>query len=287
MKRQWIALSLPFLLLTACKASVPAESAAESPAPAAPAKSAPATPAAQPATDAAAAGAAIDAGFAKGMPYADLRRRVLAAGWLPLVDPSCRENIGGDASICFSAPELEACSGDGHCNMHFADAASGREIAVHTYGPIERWNAPGEEKSLAVTGWEVSAIPAQKPSVACPSQDFDAFLKAYGSDESVRAAYTAPLVQVAQLTESEDGDASVQTYSRGDQYDGFLLQYRDGWFLPVAERAANPTPVKIAVTTEKDGSRYVTVPGNMEGISYRFAQKDGCWRLTADPDVVP
>lgn len=275
--------SLSFALLVACKASVPADAATPATAAPVPAQTAPVattstTPAQPP---------AIDKDFRKGMAYAELRRQVLAAGWLPLSDPSCRENIGGTATICFELPELEACSGDGRCNMYFADAASGREIAVHTYGPVGRWNTAGEEKALAVQGWELSSVAPAKPDIACPSQDFDAFLKAYASDDATRRAYTAPLVQVAVLGGGEDGDEAIQTYMRSGQYDAFALQYREGWFLRFAQSAGAPVPARIGVTEEPAGTRLLTLPGNIEGISYRFAQKDGCWWLVSDPEVVP
>lgn len=277
--------TLSFALLVACKASVPADAA--TPAAVAPAPAQVAPVAATPAAPTAPQAPAIDQGFTKGMAYADLRRQVLAAGWLPLSDPSCRENIGGTATICFELPELEACSGDGRCNMHFADAVSGREIAVHTYGPVGRWNTAGEEKTLAVQGWDVSTVAPAKREVACPSQDFDTFLKRYASDDAVRRAYTAPLVQVAVLGGGEDGDEAVQTYMRGDRYDAFAVQYRDGWVMRFAQSGGAPAAARIAVTEEPAGTRLVTLPGNIEGISYRFAQKDGCWWLVSDPDVVP
>lgn len=281
MKRPWIAVSFPLLLLTACKASVPAESAATAPA-ATP--SATTAPAEMPTT---AAAARIDAGFEKGMPYAELRRRVLAAGWLPLVDPSCRENIGGDGAICFSAPELEACSGDGHCNMHFADAASGREIAVHTYGPIERWNAPGEEKSLAVTGWEVSAVPTQKPSVACPSQDFDAFLKAFASNPDVNRAYRPSLIRVAALLSDDNGDHAETVYWRGAQYPEFNLAYAGGVFHFVdGDDKQDASALKLDVLGDTPDARTVRYGyGMSEGNAFTFRNLGDCWYLVEDPQA--
>ena len=282
MKRPLIAISLSFLLLTACKASVPADSATESHAPAEPTKSAPATPVAQPVASA----VAIDAGFAKGMAYADLRKRVLAAGWLPVVDPACRENIGGEATICFDVPELEACSGDGHCNMHFADAASGREVAVHTYGPIERWNAPVDDKSLAVTGWEVSNVSAEKNAVACPSQDFDTFLKAFASDDKVRRAFTAPLVKVAELGGGETGDDTVMVYETAGAYGEFNVRYAGGKYHYV-DSEGNVDADDLAVKSEPKGNGLMAVRydyGMSEGNSYTFRLQDGCWWLSEDPE---
>jgi hypothetical protein len=79
--------------------------------------------------------------LAEKMPYADLRRTVLSKGWLPLVDPDCKKNVGGVATICEEKPELEACSGDGYCRMNFEHMSGGQKLAVGTYGrpPVVRW----------------------------------------------------------------------------------------------------------------------------------------------------
>ncbi|MGO7888913.1 hypothetical protein ACC740_39235, partial [Rhizobium ruizarguesonis] len=76
-----------------------------------------------------------------------LRKQLLGAGWLPLRDPMCRENVGGTAEVCFVLPEVESCSGDGYCKMHYANAAENRRISVTTYGPYGKWNVPGEESA--------------------------------------------------------------------------------------------------------------------------------------------
>jgi hypothetical protein len=152
-RNAWI---LTLMLLTAaCKPSAPA---AEPAAAAPPVVAEPAVPSAP-----AAAPDAVVSGFTKEMPYADLRKRLTDAGWSPLPDPLCRENVGGEARVCSELPEVESCSGDGHCVMHFANAAEGKRIRVTTYGPSDRWNEPGEEAAFAVTSWDVSALePAAK-----------------------------------------------------------------------------------------------------------------------------
>ena len=92
------------------------------------------------------------------MPYADLRKRLTDAGWVPVQDPMCRENVGGEARVCSELLEVESCSGDGHCVMHFANAAESTRISISTYGPSDRWNVPGEEGAFAVTSWDLSAL---------------------------------------------------------------------------------------------------------------------------------
>jgi hypothetical protein len=153
----WI---LTLMLLTAaCKPTAPA---AEPAAAAPPAVAEPAIPPAAPPAPAATS-AEVVSGFTKEMPYADLRKRLIDAGWSPLPDPMCRENVGGEALVCSELPEVESCSGDGHCVMHFANAAEGKRIRVTTYGPSDRWNVPGEEAAFAVTSWDVSTLePAAK-----------------------------------------------------------------------------------------------------------------------------
>lgn len=91
--------------------------------------------------------------LSKDMPYADLRRQVVAAGWQPVPDPQCKANVGGDAVICDQITELQSCSGDGYCVMHFARNAE--KLAVYAYGMAEDWRVQGEQSRLRVTEWEL------------------------------------------------------------------------------------------------------------------------------------
>lgn len=280
MRQPLLPLMIAALLATACN---PQDSAADPKAPSVPlpASTSPAaTPEAKP---------AIEAAFREGMPFAEVRKQLLAAGWLPLRDPMCRENVGGTAEICFALPEVESCSGDGYCNMHYASATEHRRITVTTYGPYDKWNAAGEEAALAVRSWKASALPAAEGAApACPSTDFDAFLKAFASDEKTERAFTAPLVEVATLGGGVNGDDPIETYEQAGDYDGFILAYRDGaWHLKSEDPSSVGAKIDLDIATQSDGQRYVTIPGNVEGISYRFGMLDGCWRLVADPDAVP
>jgi hypothetical protein len=90
--------------------------------------------------------------LSKEMAYGDLRRKVTADGWLPVPDPDCKVNVGGEANVCDDLTELESCSGDGFCVMRFA--RNGEKLEVYTQGMIEDWNAPGEASRLRVTEWE-------------------------------------------------------------------------------------------------------------------------------------
>ena len=277
------------LLLTACKPSAPAAgSAGGAGVDAAPAATTPAEakPVDTPSVAAAQAKPAIDAAFAKDMPYATLRKQLLDAGWLPLRDPACWENAGGGSSVCGDLPEVESCSGDGYCNMAFANAADGARIDVTTYGPYDRWNKPGEEASVAVQSWKVSTVATATAAAACPSGDFEAFLQDFAADEKIERAFTSPLVKVAELGGGEDGDDTVLVYEAGAKYDGFNLVYADRAFHFVdSEGTKDRAALPLKIESEGDDVRNVRYQyGMSEGNSYRFERKDGCWYLTQDPE---
>lgn len=104
--------------------------------------------------------ASLDAVVSKDMNYAQFRKAVLDAQWVPVADPQCDGNVygaeggpGNAANICTQLPELEACSGDGYCSMYFEHQSSGTKVHVVTYGDYSRWNLPGEQDDLAVVEW--------------------------------------------------------------------------------------------------------------------------------------
>jgi hypothetical protein len=81
--------------------------------------------------------AAIEAVVKKNMDYAELRNILLKNGWFPLVSPKCKTNVGGTATVCDSSPEVNSCSGDGYCLMHFVHEADNVKMSITTYG--RRW----------------------------------------------------------------------------------------------------------------------------------------------------
>ncbi len=232
----------------------------------------------------------ITAGFAKEMPYATLRRTLLDAGWLPLRDPMCRENVGGEARVCGVLPETESCSGDGHCLMHFASASASQSISVSTYGPYDRWNVTGEESTFAVQSWALSPLQTTKASdsapQSCPSHDFDSFLKAFAADERIKQAFTAPVVKVAELGGGEDGDDTVFVYVLSSNYTGFNVGFVGNAFHYIdASGSSDAAPLDLKVQSQGKNTRDVSYfYGMSEGNSYRFEERDGCWYLTEDPD---
>ena len=107
--------------------------------------------------------AAID-GLAEGMPYAALRSVVLEAGWCPKTSADCRANMMGAhvesdcrvdrpaCRLCDNLPELETCSADGHCLMHFERGPD--RLTVSTYGDIGDWHVAGPTSRLSVKWWD-------------------------------------------------------------------------------------------------------------------------------------
>lgn len=277
------------LVLPACRgdASESAE-AARVAQPAAPAPAAAAQAPETPTPDAAAAAApapALPAGVAAGMAYADVRRALLADGWLPLRDPECRENVGGPATVCHLLPETESCSADGFCRMHFGKAPDAA-LALTAYGSYSAWDRPGPDSAFQVKSFEASRI--ETPAAQCPSQDFDAFLRAFAADASVQRDFTAPLVRVAELDDrGDEGYFTRMVYQTADAYRGFNVRFASGGFHFVDSTGRmDPKPLRIDVKTEADGSRFLSYAYNLsEGNSYRFRKVGDCWSLTEDPEV--
>lgn len=271
------------LLAVACKPTAPA---AETAAAAPPAAAEPATPPVE------AAAPAVESAFTVDMPYADLRKRLTDVGWLPLRDPMCRENVGGEARVCGELPEVESCSGDGHCLMYFADADQGKRMRVTAYGPAERWNVPGEEAAFAVKSWDVSALDPAAKSIegaapACPSRDFDVFLKAFASDPRIERAFTAPVVKVGELYSDDNGDHSRMVYIAGAAYDDFNVNYaQDAFHFVDSVQSIDGKPLHLDIESKDANQRSVRyMYGVSEGNSYTFKLSSDCWYLTEDPEA--
>lgn len=289
-------LLLPLLLLAACKpgsSAADGATAAAAPAPAAPAAAAPAaTPAPAPAAAtppapaASAAEPAVAKSFSKDMAYADLRKRLLGAGFLPLRDPKCWDNVGGEAEVCNYLPETESCSGDGYCKMSFANRELGSRVQVGTYGPYDKNNTVGGGSATKVRFWEFRDL--DKPAAAaCPSSDFDQFLSKFAADPKLAQQFTAPVVKVVELLSDGDGDVPQPVYMTAAQYDGFNLRYQGGAYHYVdAEGKVDRAALKPKIVAEGADRRLVRYGLNMsEGNSYRFEQAGGCWRLSEDPEA--
>ena len=241
---------------------------------------------AQTAAAEAAPAAVLPEGLKAGMRFSEARTALAVAGWLPLQDRgACMTQVGDRSAFCFNTPELASC-GQQSCTLDFANADALQRLSLVVDAPAA--SGPEEVPVFgAVKSWVVSEVAAAKAADTCPASDFDGFLKAFAGDPQVRALYTAPLVRVAQLIDrGERGYQPQETLVAAATYSGFLLNYREGAWYPSAEEGAPRTaPLDVRITAESGGSYYVTVPGNVEGISYRFEPHGSCWRLAADPDA--
>lgn len=267
------------MLTAACKPSVPSPAEAA----VAPAQAATTTATPQPA---AVAEVELPAMLKTGAGFPEARAALAADGWLPLHDRAdCMGKLGGRSALCYSTPELASCD-DAGCTLEFANADVMQRLSLMVGAPAG--SDPDETPAFgAVKSWALSAIGATPPAGACPAAEFDGFLKLFAADPLVRAQYTAPLVRVAQMVDRGDaGDQSQQTYVAAGNYTGFALSYRDGaWYPSVAAGAPGPAPLDVRISAEDGGAYYVSVPGNVEGVSYRFERHEDCWRLTGDPDA--
>jgi hypothetical protein len=210
----------------------------------------------------------------KEMPYAELRKIVLAEGWLPLVTPECKENIGGEALICGSQPEVESCSGDGHCNMQFAHGASQARMKVGTYADNTKF-------------WEFSVAAGNENATACPSQKFEDFLKTFASDKTMQKSFTAPLVKVEELVDGDEKGFSMRSvYFNQADYKDFNLAYAKDGYHAVFNDEVGPKPIAVEIKPEAADAYFVKFQyGVSEGNSYRFKNQGGCWQLTEDPEA--
>lgn len=266
-------------LTAACKPSAPSPVEAVM----APAQAATTTATPQPAT---VTEVELPAMLKTGVGFPEARAALAADGWLPLHDRAdCMGKLGGRSALCYSTPELASCDGAG-CTMEFANADAMQRLSLMVGAPAG--SDPDETPVFgAVKSWALSEIAAAATTGACPAAEFEGFLKLFAGDPLVRAQYTAPLVRVAQMIDRGDaGDQSQQTYVAAGNYTGFALSYRDGaWYPSVDAGAPRPAPLDVRISAEEGGAYFVNVPGNVEGVSYRFERHDDCWRLTGDPDA--
>ncbi|MBZ3538571.1 hypothetical protein IPQ72_06095 [Xanthomonas perforans] len=106
--------------------------------------------------------------FKEGMSYGDLRKKVIGGNWKPVVSAECKKNVVGDdfegvcskdpkrCAICDELPELNICSGDGHCITEFSSVDGRQVLKVSTYGEIQDGLVEGDKSRLFVSWWDVS-----------------------------------------------------------------------------------------------------------------------------------
>ncbi|KRA81218.1 hypothetical protein [Altererythrobacter sp. Root672] len=104
--------------------------------------------------------AGVQAGAVQvGMDYGALRGVLLVAGWEAASDTDCVKGVyggtgartPGQENICRDLPEIEACSGDGHCVMYFSNPRTDHRVRITTYGDLRAWE---QKNQLSVLGWE-------------------------------------------------------------------------------------------------------------------------------------
>ncbi|MCS3748584.1 hypothetical protein FHY18_004221 [Xanthomonas arboricola] len=271
-------LLLPIALAGGCTQAAPSSAAPAATATAmplqAPSAAAPATP-------------AIAQFFRKDMTYSELRTRLLRDDWLPLREPRCWDNIGGDADVCRVLPEVDSCSADGYCIMRFANRALGLQAQITTYGPYDAYNATGGGSALKARSLDVQAPPRTPQATACPAQDFAQFLQRFAADETIQRQFTAPFVKAMELRSDGDGDQEQPVYLRAQDYRDFDLRYQGGAFHFVdPDGKVDAAPLRVQVTQPDAHGQLVRYSMNMsEGNSFLFEQRDGCWYLSEDPEA--
>ena len=239
----------------------------------------------------------IESSLEKEKPYAEFREMALTSGWVPVLDPACKSNVGGAAEICDRLPELVSCSADGYCKMQWQHRQSSVKLEVFTYGDYGKWNVPGQQDALRMTSWSfITADQRSTETSACPAQEFEPFLQAFASDQAIRNTFTLPQIQVTELA-NEDLDTRVVTVPK-EQYEDFSIAYADGAFHFVdhqgnidpaplmVSREETPARMRLNLVERANGDYFVKyVYGMSEGNSWVFKRQNDCWYLAEDPEA--
>ena len=224
------------------------------------------------------------------MPYAELRKIVLAEGWLPLVTPDCKENVGGEALICAQQPEVESCSGDGHCNMLFTHEASKAKLRVGTYDSTAKfWEFSELENSgngIVNKGQESSFGADSLAADACTQKGYWSFFESFVKSEVIRNSHTSPMVEVRSYSTQEKIEGKYDQFKIG------LVDYQ--WvYLNPAKNESNYDSLdlkeKLIGNTFRVDYQKAEYGADDELLktfgdpgAYLFELKDSCWRLTQE-----
>lgn len=121
-------------------------------------------------------------------------------------------------------------------------------------------------------------------SPPCPAADFPGFLRKFASDSRVRAAHTAPLVQVTEWIDASVVDPVEQTTPvPAARYNGFSLSFHRGHYFHLdVDGNRYGGPVAVAIKPHGSGYEVRYVFGMSEGNSWLFERHRQCWRLSAD-----
>lgn len=226
----------------------------------------------------------------KEMPYIELRKIVLAEGWLPLVTPKCKENVGGEATICDQQPEVESCSGDGHCNMQFVHGNSQTKLSVGTYAENTKfWEFSDLENSDNAIINEANAPMFGADSLAadaCTQKGYWSFFESFVKSEVIRKLHTSPKVEIR----SYSGKAKIE-----GKYEKFKIGLFDNTWIYIDPAKKTDTVQRLELKDEARGNTFrvnyqkaefgpdevllktIGKPG-----AYVFELQNACWRLTQE-----
>ncbi len=226
---------------------------------------------------------AISQAPAPGTPYAKLRTRLVLDGWLPLQNPRCAAEAGSSA-MCNRWLELQTCTADGQCTLAWVDASGQQLMQVHVTGMPGKGDSGDPTSSVTLVRSEQAPVAANATSAArCPSTRFEQFLPAFASQDSVRHAFTAPVVRSSVLVSDADGDRIAAVFVRGDSPEVFNVTYSGGAFHHVGVNGVDPDALTLDVKAEGNDTRDVTyLYGSSEGRGFRFTRQKSCWYLTGN-----
>jgi hypothetical protein len=237
-----------------------------------------------PQTDAGGAEASSPPRLRPGMSYAQTAAELADSGWLPLEDRvACIRDMGERGAACRRFPELQSCDREDACTLRYAHIGSADTISLTV--PLMQSDAGLEFGELRA--WKRTSIAWHDTAAAsCPAHDFDGFLRVFANDDSVRAAYTAPLIKVGRLIDLGDaGYVKRVVLVLGSDYRYFALHFSNGnFYLQDTAGGIAAVAAKLEVIAEPGGAYLARVPGVSETVAYRFFTHAGCWRLSEAPE---
>jgi hypothetical protein len=202
-----------------------------------------------------------------------------------VVEPNCKQNVGGAAAVCSERPEVSACSGDGYCVMLFQHRFKDVAVKIGTYGTQIRYAEFTRSKSHSV---EASAA-------TCPSQNFTEFLATFANDKTIRNQFTLPQIRVVNLIEDDKGLRDQEVLVSKEDYKGFDLAHKNGAFYYTDSLGSLYAKLTVSYESERARNRlnivkqrddyFVSTRINMsEGNSWLFKRNGDCWSLAEDPE---
>ncbi|MGH8108383.1 MAG: hypothetical protein ACREO1_06655 [Arenimonas sp.] len=225
-----------------------------------------------------------------GMAYQELREIVIANGWVPLVTPECKENVGGEAKICDQRPEVEACSGDGHCNMQFSHTSDRTKLRVGTYGDyVKFWGfSPIGNSNQVISNDGKESIPWSNtlPADACTLNGYWSFFEAFVRSETIQKSHTSQQVELRNYKTNEKIKARYDRFKIG------LVDY--SWsYIEINKHFSDYVRLDLKKTTNGNTFRVdyqkaeygpddelLRTYGNPG--AYVFELKEACWQLTKE-----